>query len=143
MKVSVLKSTTRKKMYDRNKSAKCGEQLNCPVCNSIFIKRQWQQAFCCNECKNKYWNLKGDRHSNSNYYTEYNKKHPERYLGFGVTRAEKDFYEALYHYHTDEDFKQYIQNSALEFSGDWDSHDVCGLDLAQEYENYLNNQCII
>lgn len=40
MKVSVLKSTTRKKMYDKNKNAKCGEQLNCPVCNSIFIKRQ-------------------------------------------------------------------------------------------------------
>ena len=141
------KQTTMSKqsLYQKNKEAKCGETLNCPVCSSLFVKKQWQQAFCCNKCKNKYWNRKGDRHADPDYYSKYNQKHPERYLGLlgkGATRAERDYNEALYALATDKDFRDYENDSVDSFSGDWDSHDVgCGggIDIVQEYENYLYN----
>lgn len=141
-----MKASTRKKMYDKNKAAKCGEQLNCPVCNSVFVKKQWQQAFCCGKCKDKFWNARGDRHADPNYHTKYNQKHPERYLnllGRGATRAEREYNEALYTLATDKDFRDYVNDSVDNFSGDWDSHDVgCGggIDIVQEYENYMQNE---
>lgn len=66
-----------KSSYELNKAAKVGEQITCPVCGTVFNKKQYSQAFCCKECKDSYWNKKGDRHKEG-YYSDYNMKHPER-----------------------------------------------------------------
>ena len=73
----------RKSLYLENKSKKVGETCTCPICGDEFVKRQWQQAFDSQYCKEKYWNDKPDRHSKG-YYAEYNKKHPERLLRIGI-----------------------------------------------------------
>ena len=50
-------------LYKKNKKAKVGEQIECPVCYSKFKKIQYSQAFCCTHCKDKYHNRHdGDRH---------------------------------------------------------------------------------
>ena len=72
-------------LYTENKSTKVGTNIECPVCGEKFIKRHYAQAFCSSECKNKYWNKKGDRHSKG-YHTKYNKEHPER-LNRGFTKG--------------------------------------------------------
>lgn len=64
-------------LYFYNKEAVVGDSITCPVCNTTFTKKQYSQAFCCKDCKDKFWNKRGDRHK-ENYYHEYNKKHPER-----------------------------------------------------------------
>ena len=49
--------------YTINKSAKTGEMIECPVCHTVFKKKQYSQAFCCSKCKDKYHNSHdGDRH---------------------------------------------------------------------------------
>ena len=72
-------------LYKGNKIAKVGTEIICPICCKSFIKRQYAQAFCCTDCKNKYWNKKGERHS-SGYYSDYNIAHPER-LERGYTKG--------------------------------------------------------
>lgn len=72
-------------IYKFNKTAKVGTTIVCPICGETFSKRQYAQAFCCSECKDKYWNKNGDRHSKG-YYTNYNKEHPER-LNRGYTKG--------------------------------------------------------
>lgn len=72
-------------IYKFNKTAKVGAIIVCPICGETFSKRQYAQAFCCTDCKDKYWNKKGDRHS-SGYYSDYNKEHPER-LNRGFTKG--------------------------------------------------------
>ena len=63
-------------LYENNKNAKVGSQIECPVCHKIFKKIQYSQAFCCSHCKDAYHNSKdGDRHSDPNYYDNYNRKH--------------------------------------------------------------------
>ena len=135
---SKAKPGKQKVMYDNNKSAKCGETLKCPVCGSDFVKRQWQQAFCSGKCKERYWNTKGDRHKDPRYYSKYNMKHPERYLGMGVTRAEKDYFDALHAYATDPDFRAYMRDTALNSDGSWDSHEARNT-IDAEYQNYLDD----
>ena len=49
-------SGERKKTYKLNKTLKVGDELTCPICKTKFIKKQWQQAFCCGTCKDKLWN---------------------------------------------------------------------------------------
>ena len=44
--------------YTNNKSASTGEDIKCPMCGTIFTKKQYSQAFCCTQCKDDYWNLK-------------------------------------------------------------------------------------
>ena len=73
----MAKKTKTNVTYEKNKAAKAGSDLICPVCGSHFTKKQWAQAFCCNECKNKYWNRKGDRHREG-YYEDYDLSHPSR-----------------------------------------------------------------
>lgn len=83
------KPSKRQETYLQNKKAKVGNEIVCPICGQTFTKRQWQQAFCCNDCKNKYWNAKGDRHS-SGYYEEYDLEHPSRLrnrIVYGSSRA--------------------------------------------------------
>ena len=47
-------------LYKVSKSAKVGEECTCPSCNTLFIKTNYQQAFCKSKngtfCKDWYWN---------------------------------------------------------------------------------------
>lgn len=50
-------------LYKNNKAAKVGTEIECPVCHTKFKKRQYSQAFCCTECKDRFWNHHNpDRH---------------------------------------------------------------------------------
>ena len=71
------KNNKQDKLYFYNKEAAVGDSITCPVCNTTFTKKQYSQAFCCKDCKDKFWNKRGDRHKEG-YYREYNEKHPER-----------------------------------------------------------------
>ena len=48
------------KLYGLAKSKKVGEETKCPSCGVIFVKTNYQQAFCKSKggtvCKDKYWN---------------------------------------------------------------------------------------
>lgn len=53
----------KKGLYKTNKNSKVGEVIECPVCHSKFTKRQYSQAFCCTQCKDKFHNMRNkDRH---------------------------------------------------------------------------------
>lgn len=59
----------RKSLYRTNKEAKVGTEIECPVCHTKFIKRQYSQAFCCSQCKDKFHNnCDGDRHRYESSY---------------------------------------------------------------------------
>jgi hypothetical protein len=49
-----------KSRYELNKASKVGDECICPSCGSVFIKTNYQQAFCKTQvgtiCKDKYWN---------------------------------------------------------------------------------------
>ncbi len=49
-----------KAIYKSSKAAKVGEECDCPSCGTMFIKKNYQQAFCKSKgktvCKDKYWN---------------------------------------------------------------------------------------
>jgi len=49
-----------KKIYNKNKQSKVGDECVCPSCETVFIKTNYQQAFCTTYggtvCKDKYWN---------------------------------------------------------------------------------------
>ncbi len=70
------KVSKRQQRYIANKKAKCGTEISCAVCGKTFIKKQYSQAFCCPHCKDTYWNAKGDRHSDPDYYRRYNHSQP-------------------------------------------------------------------
>ena len=57
----------------------------------------------------------------------------------GTTKTEREHNTALYHLATDADFKQYVEDSAANFSGDWDSHDVAGATIEDLWEQYTSN----
>lgn len=94
--------SARTKQYQTNKASKVGDEIICPICGNHFIKKQHQQAFCCNDCKNKYWNAKKDRHKGGisndakGYYKQYNMQHPQRLERVGIDldkiREEEDYY---------------------------------------------------
>lgn len=58
--------THMKTSYEKNKAAKVGEMITCPVCGEQFKKKQYAQAFCSRKCKDDYWNNLGDRHTKHN-----------------------------------------------------------------------------
>lgn len=59
-------------LYKNNKRAKVGDMMECPVCHTKFIKKQYSQAFCCIHCKDKFHNKHdGDRHSVYKYREYY------------------------------------------------------------------------
>lgn len=68
-------------LYRENKSASVGVEVECPVCHSRFVKKYYQQAFCCKDCKERFWN--GTRKSNG-YFRRYNMSHPERLERIGI-----------------------------------------------------------
>jgi len=76
---------SKNEIYLINKAAKVGDNIVCPICGNEFKKKSYQQAFCSSDCKNEYWNLKGDRHKKG-YYRKYNMAHPER-LDRGYTNG--------------------------------------------------------
>lgn len=49
-----------KEIYAANKAATVGASCKCPACGTVFIKSNYQQAFCKSKkgtaCKDKYWN---------------------------------------------------------------------------------------
>lgn len=56
-------------LYRKNKTAKVGELIECPVCHTKFKKKQYSQAFCCICCKDRFHNqVDGDRHKYNNSY---------------------------------------------------------------------------
>lgn len=75
----------KEKQYKTNKDTKVGCYIICPICGKEVIKIQYAQVFCSNECKNAYWNKKGDRH-HKGYHTNYNKVHKSR-LERGFTKG--------------------------------------------------------
>ena len=76
-----------KDRYLKNKEAKTGETIKCPICGEVFTKKNYAHAFCCKECKDRYWNsLKSNRHKDKKYYRKYNMSHPER-LDRGFTKG--------------------------------------------------------
>jgi protein-arginine kinase activator protein McsA len=42
--------------YGQSKQANVRTKVECPTCTKTFIKRYWQQAFCCTPCRDKYHN---------------------------------------------------------------------------------------
>lgn len=130
----VIKTTMdRNQQYKANKEAKVGETIICPVCGEAFIKKQYSQAFCCGECKDKFWNKRGDRHRKG-YHQEYNKKHPERIArlaGLAGNAEEREEWNALHRYLTDKGFKRYVDegNAMIDDGG-------CYVPLSVELKNY-------
>lgn len=57
----------RKGLYKINKMAKVGQEIECPICHTKFTKKQYSQAFCSSQCKDRFWNAKGDRHIYPSY----------------------------------------------------------------------------
>jgi hypothetical protein len=47
-----------KNHYLFNKKAKVGTKIKCAEnrCNNSFVKKSYQQAFCCTKHKNQFWN---------------------------------------------------------------------------------------
>ena len=80
----------RNKKYNDNKAAKVGQEIVCPVCGKHFIKRSYQQAFCCGLCKDKYHN---QRRKDNGYFRRYNIEHPERLERVGID-IDKECYDA-------------------------------------------------
>jgi hypothetical protein len=109
------------------------EEIKCLHCGKSFIKKSYQQKFCCNDCKVSYWNKKGDRHKKG-YYHKYNKKHPERILRIMPTLSSRDNdnYFAMEQYLNDKDFRKYIKDGSLNADGG-----ECHVDLYTEWQNYV------
>ena len=44
--------------YIKAKQAKVGEEIRCAgyACGKSFVKKSYQQAFCCTKCKDNFWN---------------------------------------------------------------------------------------
>ena len=79
--IKSMKKKNKVKRYDLNKQAKVGTEIVCPVCGERFIKKSYQQAFCCTECKDRYWNQK---RKGNGYFKAYNMAHPERLERLGI-----------------------------------------------------------
>jgi hypothetical protein len=125
--------------YKLNKSIKVGKIIVCPICGKEIIKTHYAQAFCSNECKNAYWNKKGDRHKKG-YYHKYNKEHPERlnrgftkgYVNGNVSEGAKTkknnniWYDALGRPHSN-DFFNPTFSDLLDWKcfGEWHDDDWC------------------
>ena len=103
--------TKRKETYLENKKKKVGETCICPICGEEFVKKQYSQAFCCGQCKDKYWNDKKDRHSDINYHKNYNMKHLERLERVGIYKEDGKFG----HYDEDGNFWSF-EEEAIEFA---------------------------
>lgn len=50
-----MKSTD-EEIYKVNCEVKVGSMIMCPECHSRFIKKTYNQKFCCTACKDKFHN---------------------------------------------------------------------------------------
>ena len=54
------KTQLKKLRYEKAKLAKVGDTVNCPHCNTEFVKKTYQQTFCKSKggriCNDGYWN---------------------------------------------------------------------------------------
>lgn len=125
--------------YKVNKEAKVGEIIVCPVCGREFVKKQYSQVFCCGECKDKFWNRRGDRHK-SGYYKKYDEQHPERveraalwgYKKGGPINADDIAeMEAMREYRTNKEFRDYVNDDFC-----FDDDPGCYVTLATKLENF-------
>ena len=91
--------------YEENKAAKVGTEIICPTCGKPFAKKQYSQAFCCLQCKDKYWNTMGDRHKGPN--EAFKKQQPKR---------PKDLEEAALSRMKDPDM--YLSDAVIDEMGD-------------------------
>jgi ribosomal protein L37AE/L43A len=99
------KNIVHTKKYNAAKSAKVGEVVKCACCGKEFVKRYYQEAFCCPKCKDDYWNAKGDRHKKGkSYYRQYNLEHPERLSNTSYEYDDEDLYDDVLADMRDEDF---------------------------------------
>lgn len=90
------------KSYTTAKQAKVGSAIKCGYCSNVFIKRYYQQVFCCRSCKDAFWNERGDRHVlGKEYYNKYNNQHQQRMFNH---EFEKDYlYDSVTDYMVDEE----------------------------------------
>ena len=131
----------RKGLYKTNKMAKVGQEIECPICHTKFTKKQYSQAFCSSQCKDRFWNAKGDRHR-AGYYEEYDNARPERKLrralySMNILNArDEEEMEARMALASDDDFRRYVND-------DCDVCDIpnCCVDLSTKYNNYLCRDC--
>lgn len=93
--------------YKAAKAAKVGDVVKCAHCGKEFVKRYYQEVFCCPKCKDDYWNKKGDRHKGGkSYHREYNYKHLERLQRIGYLCDEDGIeYDPVLNEMRDEDFE--------------------------------------
>lgn len=129
------KDSKKTDLYKVNKLAKVGDQIECPVCHTRFTKHQWQQTFCSGTCKDRYWNRKGDRHSDPEYHAKYNDAHLERWGHKSMTAGERKHLEAVRLYKTDKAFRDYVDSSDIEHDGAWSEH-TCSVDLETLMDTY-------
>lgn len=59
----MAKITELKLRYNKAKSAKVGDKIQCPYCNALFVKTTYHKTFCSNyktrgkrNCKDMFWN---------------------------------------------------------------------------------------
>lgn len=81
--IGKLRKLTGDELYFYNKKMKVGETCVCPVCKEAFTKKQYSQAFCSGECKDKFYNKK-KKGTRNDYYARYNREHPERLERIGI-----------------------------------------------------------
>lgn len=93
------KITKRKELYNINKLNKVGDICICPICKNEFKKKQYSQAFCCNECKVKFHNDKQVGKRNE-YHRKYNMKYPKRYDRVGID-IEFEKWKERYYFESD------------------------------------------
>jgi hypothetical protein len=93
-----------KMRYILAKSRKIGEEIMCPSCGSILIKKTKDHVFCSNgrtkgagNCKDAYWNKvdnkKRNRKHPKSHYRKYNVHKPRpMYIGSDYLDVYRDFH---------------------------------------------------
>ena len=71
--------------YKMSKSAKVGTKCICPSCGNMFIKTNYQQAFCKTKdgtkCKDKYWNtVTPEKRCNTTRISPANQRYYNNYI---------------------------------------------------------------
>ena len=89
-----------KALYAAAKAAKVGETCTCPSCDSIFVKTNYQQAFCKTKgntvCKDRYWNIvTPTKRNNTTRISPANAAWYTRMLTAGYAKTTSEGYEII------------------------------------------------
>lgn len=108
-------SNRMKTTYEKNKSAKVGENCVCPSCGTEFAKGNYQQAFCKSKggtvCKDRFWNMTTpSKRDNRTRISPANALYRERVIMPAM--AKKSGYPDV----------ETMRNAEDEFDGSWDAH---------------------